>query len=469
MSKLWGGVFAEATSDFVLEFTSSLQVDQRLWATDIRASIAHAEMLGLQGIIPEVDSKKIIEGLIRVSIRIQSSIKNGESPWEPLAEDVHSEIERLLKNEIGELAGKLHTARSRNDQVVTVFKMYCHERLQELSQNIHALKSTLFKIAKEKSDWIMPGLTHTQHAQPVSLSHHLLAYFWMFDRDERKIKSVQEWMMLESPLGSAALAGTSFPIDREFTAKKLGFLSGGQNSMDGVSDRDFALDILHLSTLSMLHLSRISEELILWSTPEFGFLRMSDKVTTGSSIMPQKRNPDVAELIRGRVGRVQSAWVGLSTTLKALPLSYNRDLQEDKEYVFSALDTVTQSVKACTLMLENCEFNREAMESVLAGDGSNATDFADVLVTYGVPFREAHEVSGRVIKTAAELGRPLEALTYQELVKIEPRIPKQIISVLKHKAVLERRTSYGGTAPSQVALQLERAGKILLNPVSVKT
>lgn len=457
MSKLWGGVFTESMSKQVLEYTTSLSVDERLWDYDIRASFIHAEMLGKQGIIPQKEAEEICRGLLAVRQKIIHAKSQNQVLWQADAEDVHSEIERLLREEIGPIAGKLHTARSRNDQVITLTKLYAREELSTLEKALRSLQANLLDTAQGKEEWIMPGLTHTQHAQPVSLAHHLLAYFWMFQRDRKKAQEIRGWTN-ESPLGAAALAGTSFSIDRHFTADKLGFEGGPvPNSLDAVSDRDFILDTLHLCTLVMIHLSKISEEWIHWCTPEYGFIKLSDQVTTGSSIMPQKRNPDVNELIRGRVGRVQAAWVGLATTLKGLPLAYNRDLQEDKSYLFEGLDTTISSVRIMDSVVKQTKFNKERLASTLQGDGSNATDLADLLAEKGLPFREAHEIAGKAVLAAQEMQVPLEKLTQRDLARIHPALGGIDENAISHKRVFYRRHSYGGCAPERVVEQFRMA------------
>ncbi|MBI3544557.1 MAG: argininosuccinate lyase [Deltaproteobacteria bacterium] len=450
--KLWGGAFDKPTHAEVEKFTASIGVDGRLWAADILGSQAHARMLGKVGVLTADESAKIVAGLEAV----RADITSGKAVFSPDAEDVHSEIERLLTERLGALAGKLHTARSRNDQVATATRLYLRGEAQSLGGDLRALQTLLADTAEKHVETILPGLTHTQHAQPVSLAHHLLAYFWMFERDVARLVSCVERVNV-LPLGSAALAGTSFPLDRKMVAKDLGFASVTENSLDAVSDRDFVVEFLSDCAQVMTHLSRLSEELILWSAPEFGFVQLDDSVTTGSSIMPQKKNPDVAELIRGKVGRVNGALVGVLTTLKALPLSYNRDLQEDKTFLFEGLDTTRASVRLMSLMLSNASFKTERMAKAVEGDFSNATDLADYLVRKGLPFRQAHEVVGRAVRYCLERKLALEALTVAQLKELSPLFEADALAAIQPLAVLHARTSEGGTAPVRVKEQLAAA------------
>lgn len=453
MSKLWGGRFEKETDKEVLAYTTSLHVDSRLWGADIQGSIAHARMLGKTGVLTKDESKTIISGLQAV----QSDFSGGKVVLDSRAEDIHSEIERLLTEKIGAVAGKLHTARSRNDQVATATRLYLRGQIDVLTAEIKSFQKWIVSTAGQHLETLLPGLTHMQHAQPVSLAHHLMAYFWMFERDRERFIEARA-RVNHLPLGSAALAGTSFPLDRMLTAKELGFDAVCENSLDAVSDRDFVVEFLSASALTMTHLSRLAEELILWSTPEFGFVRLDDSVTTGSSIMPQKKNPDVAELIRGRVGRVNGALVGALTMLKALPLSYNRDLQEDKEFLFNGLDTVMSSVKLMKLMLESAKFETSRMAAAVAGDFSNTTDLADYLAKKkGMPFRQAHEVAGRVVLGCLEQGISLEDMTLPQLKAYCPLFDEEVLALIKPLAVMGARTSQGGTAPSAVKEQIKKA------------
>lgn len=460
--KLWGGRFESGPTRDVISFSTSIGIDWRLWEADIDGSVAHAKMLGQQGIITANEALEITKGLGVVRKEIQDALSKNENPFPQDVEDVHSFIELRLKASIGAVAGKLHTARSRNDQVATAFRLTLAREGKALLSELHLLESTLLNLAKTETETLLPGLTHFQHAQPVSLAHHLLAYFWMFDRDRDRLN---QWMRrcLVLPLGSAALAGTSFPLDRQFVAKELGFERPSENSLDAVSDRDFAFELLSQLSLTAIHLSRISEELVIWSAPEHGFVELSDEVTTGSSIMPQKKNPDVAELIRGRTGRAIGALVQMATTMKGLPLSYNRDLQEDKEPVFYALDSVRGSVRLMSFMLGGAKFNRARMEASLKGDFSNATDLADDLAKKGFPFREAHEVVGHVVRHCLKEKVRLEDLSVSDLKKLDARFDEKSKEVLTHRFVMNARTSEGGTGPKAVLQQIEKAKVALGN------
>ena len=458
MSKLWGGRFEKETDQAVEIFTASIGVDARLWEVDITGSIAHARMLGKQGVLLKSESDQIIKALTEIKTELKQGIEEGTFAFNPKAEDVHSEIEILLTKKIGPLAGKLHTARSRNDQVVTDSRLYLRSEIEALQGEIRSLQKWFITTSEKHLLTVLPGLTHMQHAQPVSLAHHLMAYFWMFERDHERLSDSLKRLNL-MPLGSAALAGTSFPLDRHSVAQELQFDGVTENSLDAVSDRDFVVEFLSNASLMMMHLSRLAEELILWSTPEFGFVRLDDSVTTGSSIMPQKKNPDVAELIRGRVGKVYGALMGSLTMLKALPLSYNRDLQEDKTFLFDGLDTVSSSVRLMKLMLESAVFQPIKMAEKLAGDFSNATDLADYLVTKDLPFRQAHEVVGKIVRYCIEKHIGIEDLTLPQLQEFSSLFGLDVIAKVKPIAVMEARTSYGGTGSSTVIKQIEAAKK----------
>jgi argininosuccinate lyase len=456
MSKLWGGRFEKQTHRLVEEFTQSISVDARLWDADITASQAHARMLGSVGVLTADESCVITEGLEAVRAEIARAFEGGQNPFDPLAEDVHSELEKKLATRVGPLAGKLHTGRSRNDQVATATRLYLRGELDSTLEELGALQSWLVGAAEGHLETLLPGFTHLQHAQPVSLAHHLLAYFWMFERDRERLRDARK-RINRLPLGSAALAGTSFPLDRSQVARALGFDGLCPNSLDAVSDRDFVVEFLSAGALVMSHLSRLAEELVLWSTPEFGFVELDDTVTTGSSIMPQKKNPDVAELIRGRTGRLNGALVGMLTVLKGLPLSYNRDLQEDKTHLFEGLDTVRSSTRLMLLMLESARFGAERMAASLRGDFSNATDLADYLARKGLPFRQCHEITGRIVRDCLERGRALEDLSLPELQAFSPEFGPDVLAALSPRAVMAARRSAGGTAPEAVRAQLEEA------------
>jgi argininosuccinate lyase len=452
MSKLWGGRFETETNKEVERFSTSIATDQRLWSVDIQASIAHARGLGEQGIILKSEADQLIAGLQH----LHEDLVSGKQTLDPTAEDIHSDIEKKLTAQLGSVAGKLHTARSRNDQVATDTRLYLREEVLALEQELRSLQKYFLDTAGLHTETILPGFTHLQHAQPVSLAHHLLAYFWMLQRDRERIQDSLK-RINSLPLGSAALAGTGFNLDRKAVAKDLQFSKVTENSLDAVSDRDFVIEFLSNGSLIMMHLSRISEELILWSTPEFAFVQLGDEVTTGSSIMPQKKNPDVAELIRGRVGRLYGSLMGALTMLKGLPLSYNRDLQEDKVFLFEGLDTVRSSVRLMLIMLEKATWKTENMKAALRGDFSNATDLADDLVKKGLPFREAHEVIGRIVNDCLKANLALEDISLAKLREFSPLFDEKSLEVLPHLAVMKARTSEGGTAPTAVLVQIEKA------------
>jgi argininosuccinate lyase len=473
VSKLWGGRFNKETHHEVEEFTHSLSIDARLWKCDLTGSIAHARMLGKVGVLSADESTQIITGLEWVRDEISASLKkdqkiNSSSLFNQGGEDIHSELERLLTEKIGPLAGKLHTARSRNDQVATATRLYLKEEIEGLFNELRSLQTWILDFSEQNLETILPGFTHLQHAQPISLAHHFMAYFSMFERDFERLQDCRKRVDV-MPLGSAALAGTSFPIDRKMTAAELGFAEVSSNSLDAVSDRDFVVEFLSAASLIMTHLSRLCEELILWSAPEFAFVELDDSVTTGSSIMPQKKNPDVAELIRGKVGRVNGSLVGALTLLKALPLSYNRDLQEDKTFLFEGLDTTRASLRLMRLMLEGAQFRQDRMEAALKGDFSNATDLADYLVRRGLTFRQSHEVVGRVVKACLEQSIGLEDMTLEALQKFSPEIQADVVVILKHREVMNARTSAGGTSPSAVKVQIARARLSSVFKTSLRT
>jgi argininosuccinate lyase len=453
---LWGGRFEKETDEAVKVFSSSIDIDQKLWAVDIKASIAHTRMLAKQGIIPVEDGEKIVHGLIEIA----EEIKSGAWTFNPAAEDVHGEIEARLAEKVGLAAKRMHTARSRNDQVATDTRLYLLERVKELVELMRGLQKELVAHSEKNVDTILPGMTHMQHAQPVSLAHHLMAYFWMFERDIGRLNDSVPRISTMT-LGSAALAGTGFPIDREYTAQKLGFQNIAENSLDGVSDRDFVIEFLSNASMIMMHLSRFCEELILWSAPEFGFVELGDEVTTGSSIMPQKKNPDVAELIRGRVGRVYGALIGALTMMKALPLSYNRDMQEDKIHLFEGLDTVSDCVHLMTVMVQKAAWRPENMERALRKDFSNATDLADDLVEKGMSFREAHEVVGALVRWCISKGKGIEDMTLEELKGQHKSFDQVSLNKVSHRAVMNARKSRGGTSPEMVRAQISTAKTLL--------
>jgi argininosuccinate lyase len=450
-NKMWGGRFA-AGPDAVMEaINASIDFDRRLWAQDIAGSKAHAAMLADAGILTPEDANAIAKGLDAIAAEIES----GSFTFSTTLEDIHMNVEARLADAIGPAAGRLHTARSRNDQVATDFRLYVRDALDRLDSALAALQRALAGKALKHSDAVMPGFTHLQAAQPVTFGHHLLAYVEMFGRDRGRVSDARR-RLNESPLGAAALAGTSFPIDRDKTATALGFDRPMANSMDAVADRDFVLETLAAMSIMAVHLSRFAEEIVIWSSAQFGFVRLSDAWTTGSSIMPQKRNPDAAELVRAKTGRVFGATIGLLTVMKGLPLAYSKDMQEDKEPFFDALDAAELMVAAMTGMVTDMEPDRDKMRLAAGAGYSTATDLADWLVrTLNMPFREAHHVTGRVVAFASDKGRDLDDLTLPELQAIEPRITADVFHVLGVDNSVKSRTSYGGTAPANVKAQAE--------------
>ena len=453
---LWSGRFKEIASDQTLAFTSSLAVDRRLAWYDVMGSIAHAQMLSRQGVLPPLEVSKIVEGLKG----LLDDIENDALHFSEKLEDVHTNVEFQLTERVGEAGARLHTARSRNDQVATDFRMFLRDQVLEMCAAIADLQSALIKMAKGHLDTIMPGFTHMQHAQPVSLAHHLLAHVQRLQRDTERFLQAYGRINL-CPLGASALAGTTYPIDRRFTAEALGFKEPTENSLDSVSDRDFASEFVFCTSLLMTHLSSISEEIVIWSTPEFSFVEVSDAFSTGSSIMPQKKNPDVAELIRGRTGITFGNLMSLLTMNKALPLAYNRDLQEDKGLVLSASDTALQSARIMASMLTTLTFNRTRMREAAEKGYLNATELADYLVTKGVPFRRAHEITGKVVRHAIDKDKRLEELGLEELRHYSDSIMADVFDVLPVEKCVERRTSYGGTARKAVETQLSKAQKAM--------
>jgi argininosuccinate lyase len=451
--KTWGGRFSGQASDLMQRINASISFDKRLWREDIVGSKAHAAMLGAQGIIPADDADAILKGLDQIA----DEFERDGVPEKVELEDIHMTVEHRLTELIGPAAGRLHTARSRNDQVATDFRMWVRGACDDAISNIRDLQRVLIEAADEHAGTVMPGFTHLQVAQPVTLGHHLLAYYEMLRRDVSRFSDARS-RMNESPLGAAALAGTGFPLDRAATAKALGFDRPTANSLDSVSDRDFALDYLYAAAQCSLHLSRLAEELIIWASPQFGFVRLSDAFSTGSSIMPQKRNPDAAELVRGHSGRIMGCLTSLMVTMKGLPLAYSKDMQDDKEPVFEASDLLTISLQALGGMIETCEFVPERMREAAEQGFSTATDLADWLVREaGVPFREAHHITGRAVKAAEEQGCNLDALSLDTLRAIDDRIDERVFDVLSVDASVRSRISYGGTAPERVREQIAKA------------
>jgi len=445
-NKMWGGRFAMSPAEVMQEINASIGFDKALAPQDIRASKAHAAMLAAQGIISKDDAKKIAAGLDRVL----EEIATGKFTFSRALEDVHMNVESRLKELIGEPAGRLHTARSRNDQVATDFKLWVRDWIDGADPALAALQLALARKAEVHFDLTMPGFTHLQPAQPVTFGHHLLAYVEMLSRDRGRLADARA-RLNECPLGAAALAGTSFPIDRHMTAEALGFDRPAANSLDAVADRDFALETLAAAAVTAMHLSRFAEELVIWATPQFGFVRLSDKFTTGSSIMPQKRNPDAAELVRAKVGRIAGAFQSLLIVMKGLPLAYAKDMQEDKEATFDALASLRLGLAAMTGMVEDLEPNAPAMQAAAAGGHATATDLADWLVrALGLPFREAHHVTGRIVAAAEAEGVTLEKLPLQAMQAVHPAITGEVFSVLSVASSVRSRSSYGGTAPQNV-------------------
>ncbi len=454
--KLWGGRFTAKAAEWVDEFGASIHFDQKMAAEDIEGSIAHAKMLGKQGIISTKESEKIVAGLKIINEELIA----GKIEFDVKNEDIHMNIESLLTEKIGPVAGKLHTARSRNDQVATDFHLWVKHRLPHVLESLTELQEELLTLATTHAGTIMSGYTHLQHAQPITYGHYLLAYFEMFQRDYERFEFNQKHTDI-LPLGAAALAGTTFPIDREFVASELGFDSIYHNSLDAVSDRDFALEFLSNAAILMMHLSRMAEELILWSTYEFNYIELSDDFSTGSSIMPQKKNADFAELVRGKTGRSYGALMGLLTTMKSLPLAYNKDMQEDKEQVFDIMDTVLASVKVFTGMLSGLTVHKERMLATTQDDFSNATELADYLATKGVPFREAHAIVGQLVLTGIQSKTPLQKMALSDLQTVAPQIEEDIYDKLQSETAVNRRTSLGGTAVENVKKEIVRNKKIL--------
>ena len=453
IQKTWGGRFSGSASDLMNRINASISFDKRLWREDIEASKAHAAMLRNQGIVGEADAAAILEGLDQIA----KEFEREGVPERVELEDIHMTVEHRLAELIGPAAGRLHTARSRNDQVATDFRLWVRGACDEAIVAIHGLQRALVERAEEHADAVMPGFTHLQVAQPVTLGHHLLAYFEMLQRDLSRFTDARA-RMNESPLGSAALAGTGFPIDRHEVADALGFERPTANSLDSVSDRDFALDYLSAATQCSLHLSRLAEELIIWASPQFGFVKLSDAFSTGSSIMPQKRNPDAAELVRGHSGRILGCLTSLMVTMKGLPLAYSKDMQDDKEPVFEARDLLILSLEALEGMVETIEFVPKRMADAAAQGFSTATDLADWLVREaGAPFREAHHITGRAVKAAEDRGCDLAELPIHALKEIDARIDERVFDVLSVDASVRSRTSYGGTAPERVREQVAAA------------
>ena len=454
---MWGGRFQSGPDAIMEEINASIDFDKRLWAQDIRGSLAHLAMLEKQGIVAAADAKAIADGLEAV----RGEIESGSFTFSRALEDIHMNVESRLAAIAGPAAGRLHTARSRNDQVATDFKLWVRDTIDELDAQLKDLMTALAERALAFSGAVMPGFTHLQSAQPVTFGHHLLAYVEMLGRDRGRFADARR-RLNECPLGAAALAGTSFPIDRHATAKALGFDRPTANSLDSVSDRDFVLEALAAASITAMHLSRFAEEIVIWTTPQFAFVALSDKFTTGSSIMPQKRNPDAAELVRGKAGRVIGALVGLLTMMKGLPLAYGKDMQEDKEPAFDALQTLSLCTAAMAGMVRDMVPDLKRMKAAAGSGYATATDLADWLVReLNLPFREAHHVTGRLVGIAADAKLPLEKLSLAQMQSVEPRIHQGLFAVLGVEKSVRSRISYGGTAPANVKAQARKWLKAL--------
>lgn len=454
--KLWGGRFSESTDTFVQKFTASVTFDKRLAKEDIRGSIAHVTMLAKQQILTDEDCKKIIDGLRQ----IEKEIENGTFEWSIAQEDVHMNIESRLIDLIGEAGKKLHTGRSRNDQVATDIRLWTRDTIDQSIQELQRLQKRLIDLAEREAKTIMPGYTHLQAAQPVTFGHHLLAWNEMIDRDRGRLFDCRA-RLNQCPLGAAALAGTSYPIDRHLTAKLLDFDKPTENSLDSVSDRDFGIEFLSAASLIMMHLSRFSEELIIWNSTTWQFVDLPDKLCSGSSIMPQKKNPDVPELIRGKTGRVYGYLISLLTLMKSQPLAYNRDNQEDKESLFYAADIMLASVRIFANMIPELQVNRSAMKNAAINGYSTATDLADYLVRKGLPFRDAHAVVGKVVNLGIETNRDLSEINLEELRAFSTLVANDVFDVLTIEGSTKARNHFGGTAPIQVLAAVDRARKKL--------
>jgi argininosuccinate lyase len=452
VSKLWGGRFTKSTDRLVEEYTASISFDQKLIEEDIEGSLAHVAMLGKCGIIPQADADLISDGLVKVRERIRA----GETDFRVSDEDVHMNVERMLTEEIGPVGGKLHTGRSRNDQVALDMHLYLRRHVVEIVAFLVDLQSALLEQAQANVETILPGYTHLQRAQPISFAHHLMAYVQMFGRDAQRLRDSYSRINI-SPLGAGALAGTTFPIDRMYVAERLGFDGVYENSLDAVSDRDFIVEFLSNSSMIMMHLSRLCEELVLWSSTEFGFVELDDAYCTGSSIMPQKKNPDVAELVRGKTGRIYGNLVGLLTVLKSLPLAYNKDMQEDKEGMLDTVATLQGALPLCAGMIATMKVQKQQMREAVRNDFSNATDIADYLVNKGIPFRQAHEVIGKTVLYCIQQGKFLLDISLEEFKQFSPLFDEDIYAVLQPEQVVAARNVYGGTAFHQVKDAIARA------------
>ena len=454
---MWGGRFSTGPDAIMEAINASIEFDKRLGPQDIESSIAHVDMLGATGILNVSDVSAIKKGLEE----ILSELNSGEFEFSKALEDIHMNIEARLKDKIGDPAGRLHTARSRNDQVATDFRLWGRGQIDLIDKNIADLMRALLDQAQSGVSWIMPGFTHLQTAQPITWGHHMMAYVEMFARDRSRFMDARN-RMNECPLGSAALAGTSFPIDRDHTARALEFERPTANSLDAVSDRDFALEFLTSSSICAMHLSRLAEELVIWSSAQFKFIDLSDRFSTGSSIMPQKKNPDAAELVRAKIGRILGANIGLMTVMKGLPLAYSKDMQEDKEQVFDAADSLNLALCAMEGMIQDLTANKENLEFAAKSGFSTATDLADWLVrVLNLPFRDAHQVTGEIVSLAERSGRDLSELELKEMQKIHSNITEDVFTVLSIENSVKSRASYGGTSPEEGQFQIDRWKRVL--------
>ncbi|RWR07744.1 argininosuccinate lyase [Siminovitchia fortis] len=456
MKKLWGGRFSKTPEQWIEEFGASISFDQQLVLEDIEGSLAHVKMLGKTGILTQDESELIQAGLLKLKEKAQA----GELEYSVSEEDIHLNLEKMLIDEIGPAGGKLHTGRSRNDQVATDMHLYLKKQVQVIIAHIKEMQAALVGQAEKHVETILPGYTHLQRAQPISFGHHLLAYFWMLERDKQRFEESLKRIDI-SPLGASALAGTTFPIDRQYSAELLGFSSVYENSMDAVSDRDFIVEFLSNSALAITHLTRLAEEIILWSSKEFSFIELDDTYATGSSIMPQKKNPDMAELIRGKSGRVFGNLLSMLTILKGLPMTYNKDMQEDKEGMFDTVHTMVGSLKIFAGMIETMTVKADVMEEAVNQDFSNATELADYLAAKGIPFREAHEIVGKLVLYCINKNCYLLDLTLEEFKEACGEISDDVYGVLSPTEAVRRRNSYGGTGFDQVKIQLEQAKKLI--------
>ncbi len=449
MRKAWAGRFAEATDRLVERFTSSLAFDQRLYPFDIEGSLAHCRVLAQAGVLTAGELKILVQGLERVRAELDA----GRFPFQPSDEDIHMAIERRLTELVGPVGGKVHTGRSRNDQVATDVRLYLRDVLGRMIKALSALQRAFLGQARRNLDVVMPGYTHLQRAQPVLVAHHFLAYVEMLERDKGRVRDALD-RLNELPLGSGALAGTNYPVDRRVTARLLGFPRVSENSLDAVSDRDFIVEVVSAGALIMMHLSRLSEELILWTSQEFRFVTLPDRFCTGSSMMPQKKNPDVPELVRGKTGRVYGHLLGILTILKGLPMSYNRDLQEDKEALFDAVDTVQASLEVLTEVIKGLTVNRQVVEAAAETGGLLATELADYLVTKGLPFRDTHGIVGQIVRECLKQHRELSSLTVEELQEFSRAFGADVLDRLSVRAAVDRKRQIGGTARAVVARRL---------------